>query len=522
MSHSESICQPQHIALFLQQQLSDDEQAAFEKHLDECLTCRHALEVQTARAEVWAVVRESLSSHEVPIGCESDGAGSAASDVAAALGFDDAAVRFESVLGFLSPTDDPRMLGRLGAYEIVGVVGQGGMGIVLKGLDPALSRYVAIKVLAPHLAASGSARLRFAREAQAAAAVTHENVIAIHGVAEWNGLPYLVMPYVRGESLQKRLDQQGPMGLNEVLRVGRQVAAGLAAAHAQGLVHRDIKPANILLEDGVERLQITDFGLARAVDDASLTRTGVIAGTPQFMSPEQARGEVFDARSDLFSLGSTLYALCTGRPPFRAETSYGILRRITDNEPRPIREINPNLPDWLAAIVMKLLAKVPDQRFAKATEVATLLEQCLAHVRQPTILPLPRQVAELIDVKAAPNSKVCWQRLVRIGRDQCATWPRRVAIVLLLCSVMLLGFYFRPNTQSGSKQPDSKVTRMGPINPETPLPAYGSTATDWDETAVEVDHLLIDTESIASRNSRLWDTQPQPLNGPVAPREDEP
>ena len=194
------------------------------------------------------------------------------------------------IADYFDPTDDPRMLGRFGGYEIVGIIGCGGMGVVLKGFEPALDRYVAIKLLAPHLATSGAARTRFAREARAAAAVLHENVVAIHRVSEAKGLPYLVMPYMPGESLQKRLDEQGPMQLNEILRIGMQIAAGLAAAHAQGLIHSDIKPGNILLDKGVERVTITDFGLARAADDASLTRSGVIAGTPQYMSPEQARG----------------------------------------------------------------------------------------------------------------------------------------------------------------------------------------------------------------------------------------
>ena len=175
-----------------------------------------------------------------------------------------------------------------------------------------------------------------------------------------------------------------------------QAAAGLAAAHAQGLVHRDVKPANILLADGVERVKLTDFGLARAADDASLTKTGIIAGTPQYMSPEQARGESVDQRSDLFSLGSVLYAMCTGRAPFRAETSYGVLRRVTDEEPRPIREINPDIPEWLCRIIARLMSKQPDDRFASAREVAELLEECLAHVQQPTAVPLPASLVPLI------------------------------------------------------------------------------------------------------------------------------
>ena len=252
------------------------------------------------------------------------------------------------------------------------------MGIVLKAFDPALHRVVAIKVLAPQLATSGSARQRFAREARAAAAVRNEHVVAIHAVDEWKGLPYLVMQFIPGISLQERIDRTAPLDLTAILRIGMQTAAGLAAAHAQGLVHRDIKPANILLENGVERVKITDFGLARAVDDASLTQSGVVAGTPLYMAPEQARGETVDHRADLFSLGSVLYAMCTGRSPFRASTTLAVLRRVCDDTPRPIREVNPEIPDWLAAIIDRLLAKDRAERYQSAAEVAEVLGRHLA------------------------------------------------------------------------------------------------------------------------------------------------
>ncbi len=197
------------------------------------------------------------------------------------------------------------------------------------------------------------------------------------------------MQYVAGESLQQRIDRVGPLELCEILRIAMQTAAGLAAAHAQGLVHRDIKPANILLEEGVERALLTDFGLARTSDDASLTHTGYHLGTPQYMSPEQASGEPIDARSDLFSLGSVLYTMCTGRPPFRAETTLGVLRRISDHPPRPMREVNANVPEWLEELVKRLHAKSPSDRLASAEQVHDLLEQCLAHVQQPTVARLP-------------------------------------------------------------------------------------------------------------------------------------
>lgn len=372
MTRASFTCGPDAIARFLDERLNEAEQSSFERHLDECDSCCEQLREMTAEQEQWSDVQAYLSSTTTL--SESLIAATTASEVS---------------LDFLNPTDDPRMLGRFGAYEIAGVIGVGGMGIVLKGFDQALNRYAAIKVLAPHYASNGAARKRFAREARAAAAVVHDNVVAIHGVDESSRLPYLVMPYIRGESLQKRLDRVGPLAVDEVLRIAMQTALGLAAAHDQGLVHRDIKPANILLPENVERVMITDFGLARAADDASLTRSGVIAGTPQYMSPEQARGEAIDGRSDLFSLGCVMYATCTGRVPFRAETPLGVLRRIVDEDPRAIREINANVPDWLCRIIDRLLAKSQADRYQSADEVAQLLKKCLAHVREPVSHALP-------------------------------------------------------------------------------------------------------------------------------------
>jgi WD40 repeat protein len=284
-------------------------------------------------------------------------------------------------LDFLDPPTRPGAIGRLGHYEVLNAVGSGGMGIVLRAFDEKLHRVVAVKVLAPVLAANGSARQRFDREARAAAAVNHDNVIGIHAVEDGGRVPYLVMQYVEGKTLQQKVDRAGPLPLAETLRIGLQIAEGLAAAHRQGLVHRDIKPANILLENGVERVRITDFGLARAADDASLTRSGVIAGTPAYMSPEQAAGEKVDHRSDLFSLGSVLYAMCAGHPPFRADSAVAVLRRVCDDTPRPLREINPAVPGWLAEVIGKLQAKKPADRFASAAEVATVLSQHLARVQ---------------------------------------------------------------------------------------------------------------------------------------------
>lgn len=365
------------------------------ERVENCATCRQRIEELSANPKEWHRARQML------IGLDSTGALRSRHDLTSPV--TDSRPDRESPSRnqrwaesmsrqLLSPPSHPEMLGRIGRYEVERLIGSGGMGIVFKALDTELNRPVAIKVLAPYLAGNGAARQRFAREAKAAAAVVHEHVVPIYNVESDGESPFLVMHYVSGESLQSRIDREGALELCEILRIGMQVASGLDAAHAQGLVHRDIKPSNILLEQGVERSLITDFGLARASDDASLTNTGFHAGTPPYMSPEQARGDTVDWRSDLFSLGSMMYAICTGRPPFRAETAYGVLRKITDTEPRSIREINTQIPEWLEDIVKKLMCKDVSGRLDSANQVSKLLEECLAHVQRPTTNPLPRSL----------------------------------------------------------------------------------------------------------------------------------
>jgi tetratricopeptide (TPR) repeat protein len=278
-------------------------------------------------------------------------------------------------------SDRPGSIGRIGSYEVLDQVGRGGMGIVLKALDPRLDRIVAIKILAPSLANDTLAQRRFLREARAAAAISHEHVITIHAVDEVAGQPYLVMQLVAGRSLQDTIDRRGPLDLEAIIRTGVQIAAGLAAAHARGLVHRDIKPANILLEEPADRVKITDFGLARTLDDAGLTASGTLVGTPYYMSPEQARGDPVDSRTDLFSLGAVMYAMCTGRPPFRAESAVAVLRKVIDDAPPPIPGLNPQIPTWLVELIARLMAKDPAARYQTAHEVAELLARHLAEVR---------------------------------------------------------------------------------------------------------------------------------------------
>jgi serine/threonine protein kinase len=278
-------------------------------------------------------------------------------------------------LSFLDPPQRPDEIGSFGEYGVTRLLGRGGAGIVLKAHDRRLNRLVALKVLAPEWAAQAHARQRFLREARAAAAVRHEHVVAIHAIDETAVLPFLVMEYVPGESLQERISRDGALEIGEVLRIGREVAAGLAAAHAQRLVHRDVKPANILLEEGTGRARITDFGLARTVDDVGITQEGMIAGTPQYMSPEQAKGNAIDFRSDLFSFGSVLYAMCTGRPPFQADNNLAVMRKICEEAPRPLGELRPEMPPDFVQLIDDLLAKDAACRPQTAEHVAARLEQ---------------------------------------------------------------------------------------------------------------------------------------------------
>ena len=351
------------------------ESISISAHVESCAACQHRLRQLVTSDEEEAETRQLLSRHNE----RSRASGETVPAGHADHHIDISSKRHEtnSACEYLSPPSHPEMLGRLGRYEIEREIGSGGMGVVFKGWDSELNRPVAIKVLARHLARSGAARQRFGRESRAAAAVVHEHVVAIHNVESDGETPFLVMQYVAGESLQARVDRAGPLGVAEVLRIGIQTAGGLAAAHEQGIVHRDVKPANILLEHGVERVLLTDFGLARTVDDASLTQTGIVAGTPHYMSPEQANGETTDHRSDLFSLGSVLYFIATGHPPFRAERAMGILHRICHDQQRPVWQVNAAVPDELSDIVDRLLEKRPNRRFASATVVRESLVRLL-------------------------------------------------------------------------------------------------------------------------------------------------
>ncbi len=328
--------------------------------------------------------------------------------------------RVDEVSRFLSEGKTSDGLGRLGHYEIQEVLGVGATSVVFRAWDEQLHRQVALKVLLPSL--GEDARKRFLAEARAAAAIDHENVITIYQVATEGELAFMAQQWLPGETLETRLASNPQLDVDQIRDIARQVADGLAAAHAKNLIHRDIKPANIWIESERNRAIILDFGLVRVADDEpQVTETGMIAGTPTYMSPEQARGREIDSRSDLFSLGCVLYRLCTGRIAFEAPNTLATLQSIQKDEPQPPAEINSSVPDELSDLVMALLSKDPMDRPQRAKQVAEWIVDPAAMKRE-----LAQQVPELESKIDKPRSHVKW-------------WLRGAATVALL-AVALFAF----------------------------------------------------------------------------------
>jgi hypothetical protein len=394
--------------------LARDDAAAIRAHVEVCGRCRRVAEALAAEAlAAEAEAHEETGTFEPVSGTEM-----ITTAVVAHVPRPGGRRRrgVEAVdLSFLAPAGRPNSLGRIGRYEVLGRLGKGGMGIVLKAQDGRLGRAVAVKVLAPALATSSQARRRFLREARAAAAINHAHVVTVHEVGTHRRLPFLVMEYIRGRTLRHRIREGPPPTPGEVVRVAAQVAAGLTAAHEQGIIHRDINPANIMLEGRVERVKITDFGLARvALGLSELSSCDRVLGTPAYMSPEQVSGGVLDARSDLFALGAVLYAMLAGRSPFHGSHPVAIVRRVCDEHPRPPEELNPSCPPELSAIIMRLLAKAPADRFPSATALTEALRPLLAKANQAdsseTNLPVadgppPRKAPPALAVAAAAEAE---------------------------------------------------------------------------------------------------------------------
>ena len=367
---------PEQLDVLVEGKLPTSEETRMIRHLDHCLTCQQRLE-QLVGGGSWipnsAWRLQETSPRPEP----------ALSDLMLRLGScnEDISVQSSDENGetaefsYLAQSREPDSLGCLGTYEILKVIGRGGMGVVFKARDPSLNRVVAIKVMGSALTANVDARERFQREARSIAALNHDHVVTVHAVGQHQGIPFLVMEYVQGTTLAERIEKSAPLPVREITLVGIQVADGLSRAHAQGIVHRDVKPGNILLQDHPARVKIGDFGLAHLVDESPLTHSGMVAGTPQYLSPEQARGEPVDHRCDLFGLGCVLYAMCTGRSPFPAKSIFDAIRLVCDYPPQPLLSVNASLPAWLCQLIERLLAKDPVDRFQSAAEVVQALQR---------------------------------------------------------------------------------------------------------------------------------------------------
>ncbi len=346
-----------------------------ESHLEHCGSCaaqvpgRHSnggptLALRPRNSQRAAEQTPALESSAVP---DANGGG------AAGAGFH-----------FLSPPLRRDEIGRLANYRVLRLLGRGGMGMVFHAEDLSLSRAVALKVMKPDLDTSIEPWERFFREARTLAAIKHPHVVTVYQVGHEGNVAYLAMEFLEGESLDAWLNSGRQLTVAEIVRLGREIASGLVAIHRNGLVHRDIKPANLWLEAPDARIKILDFGLARrTTGDTHLTSAGAIVGSPAYMSPEQARGEPVDARSDLFGLGCVLYAMCTGKEPFRGPNPMAQLIAQAVEEPQPIRLHNSAIPDELAKLVMNLLAKRRDARPASAKDVVAALD----HIGQGMLLP---------------------------------------------------------------------------------------------------------------------------------------
>jgi serine/threonine-protein kinase len=264
---------------------------------------------------------------------------------------------------------------RLGPLEVLSPLGAGGMGEVYRARDTRLGREVAVKVLSDEFSADADRRTRFEQEARAASALNHPNIVTIYDIGKSDRVAYMAMELLEGEELRSILSSHEPLPISEALDIGAQVAEGLAYAHERQIVHRDIKPANIMIvRDGL--VKITDFGIARMRTNEVKTMTGMILGSPKYMSPEQVAGKRADHRSDLFSLGVLFYEMLTGEAPFLADSIHGIMYQIMHFTPPPPSSKNAELPDIVDLIVSKALAKAGDERYQSAKEFAHDLRDC--------------------------------------------------------------------------------------------------------------------------------------------------
>jgi hypothetical protein len=364
---------------FASGKLNASERAALETHLERCLACAEELERRT-RAQLDLLVGRLGSGQTIQ--AEAHPAlerimRSASESVGSFLAPDP-----DRLLGSLAPPTAEGAVAAFAGYDVLAVIGRGGMGVVLKAQDRTLDRVVALTILFPVELGDAAFATRFLDEARALAAIENDHVMPVYQAGIEEGWPFLVMPFYPEGTLAQQLKQQPRFAPADVARVGLQLARALAATHARGLLHRDLKPSNVLLEQGLRRVRLADFGLAQAhIVGAAAPATGgdvapprAIAGTPHYMAPEQTRGAAIDVRSDLFGLGAVMFQLATGRTLYEGESADEVLSAAARCALLPIRQFAPLIPYRLAGIIDRLLAEKPEDRFATAPEVVAKLE----------------------------------------------------------------------------------------------------------------------------------------------------
>jgi WD40 repeat protein len=432
---------PEQLRQLLEGLLSPAERAAVENHVEECAPCQERL---AALSEDGGACWQALA----PPPLAERPRASFLQRLKKAPPAEEPALAPALPGGVLGPATEEGALGRLGPYRLLEELGGGNFGVVYKAHDEAADRLVAIKVLRPERAASEEERIRFEREGRKAAAVRDDHVVIIHHVEPWRGPgsppPFLVMEYVEGETLDERRRREGRLEPREAARIVREVALGLAAAHACGLIHRDVKPGNVLLAEGTGRAKVADFGLARRVeaDETRLTRSGAIVGTPAYMSPEQIacrEGEEIDGRSDVYGLGAVLYELLTGVTPFIGATPLEVFQQVVHDEPRPPRKLNAQVPRDLETICLKCLEKEPARRYPTAQALADDLGRFLA--------------GELI--RARPVGTVerswCWAKLNRAVAALVA------AVILSLLAGTAFSTYFGVDARAKARDAETNA-----------------------------------------------------------------
>lgn len=370
----------------------------------------------------------------------------------------------------------------IGPYRILRRLGEGGMGVVYLGTNESIGRDAAVKVMLAKAAVNPISRERFLREGRAMAKIQSPHVVAVYDVGEDNGVPYIAMEYLAGMSVEDRLKSPEPVAVPEVLRIVREAAIGLAAAHVPGLVHRDIKPSNLWLEVPSGRVKVLDFGLARDPQaDTNLTRAGTVLGTPAYMAPEQARGLPVDARTDLFSLGAVGYHLLTGKSPFLGKNAVETLTRVVTEAPPSLREARPDVTEPLATVIDKLLLKDPAARFATAREVVDALSPIAPTAAPPSAPPpLPKAVPHREVGPVKESDDVGSSSSYRIRRRRFPWMP----VLGLAFALAAAGVFFAAlSFQDGL--PPATTPEPPPIPPPRTIPAEfvpsddGRLIADW-------------------------------------------